>query len=167
MELTSNDKGCKVVLLIGGNLGDRLSNLQQAEQLLAEKMTLIASSRIFETEAWGGNSQGNYLNRALLMQTTESPDRVLAWAQQIEDQLQRVRTHTWGNRTMDIDIIYFGNRIINQKHLKIPHPHLQVRKFVLEPLADIIPDWSDPISGLSVRRMNELCEDPCEVWLYK
>lgn len=167
MEHSSNNKGSKVVLLLGGNLGDRLSNLEQAEQLLAHKMTLIAASRIFETEAWGGNSQGNYLNRALLMQTPEHPERVLTWAQEIENQLQRVRTHTWGNRTMDIDIIYFGHRIINQKHLTVPHPHLQDRKFVLEPLMDIIPDWVDPRSGLTVQEMNKWCQDTCKVWLYR
>jgi 2-amino-4-hydroxy-6-hydroxymethyldihydropteridine diphosphokinase len=166
MEPTSNDKACQVVFLIGGNLGDRLSYLQQAENLLSEKMSLIAASRIFETEAWGGNSEGNYLNKALLMQTGESPDTVLKWSQEIEDQLQRVRTHSWGNRTMDIDIIYFGNRVINKDHLKIPHPQLQNRKFVLEPLTDIIPDWNDPRSGMTVSQMNERCEDLCKVWPY-
>ncbi len=164
MELNSNDKEYKVVFLIGGNLGDRLSNLREAEKRLADKMTLLADSRIFETEAWGGFSSGNYLNKALLMQTQQSPYTVLKWAQEIEHQLQRVRTRTWENRTMDIDIIYFGDMVIASQTLTIPHPQLQNRRFVLQPLLDIVPDWVDPISGLTIRQINERCKDPCKVW---
>ncbi len=164
MELFTNDKVYDVVFLIGGNLGDRLENLQRAESLLAEKMKLIKSSKLYETEAWGGNSEGNFLNKALLMQTNQNPEKVLDWSLQIEEKLERLRGRRWGNRTMDIDIIYFGDLIVNSDRLVIPHPELQNRKFVLEPLMDLMPGWKDPKSGLTIQDMYRVCKDTCEVW---
>lgn len=134
-----------VVLLIGGNMGNRLLYLTDAVAQLKKRFTLIKKSGIYETEAWGGNSSGNYLNQALLMQTEASSDRVLESIQEVEHSLDRKRERRWGNRTMDIDIIYYDDVDLETPHLTIPHPYLQERKFVLFPLVEIIPEYVHPI----------------------
>jgi len=139
----------RVVLLIGGNMGDRLLYLNQAVARLNEDFQLIKKSGIYETEAWGGNSTGNYLNQALLMHTEFTPDQVLKIIHDIEDGLDRKRDKRWGNRTMDIDIIYFDDLVLSTPLLQIPHPFLQERRFVLLPLVEIIPAYIHPILQVS------------------
>lgn len=137
-------EGHQVVLLIGGNLGDRLSYLTQAVERLQMYFQLLKKSEIYETEAWGGHSTGNYLNQALLMNSVHSASQVLDIVQGIERQLARERKVRWGNRTMDIDIIYYDDLILNTPLLQIPHPLLQERRFVLRPLVEIIPEYIHP-----------------------
>ncbi|WP_158859140.1 2-amino-4-hydroxy-6-hydroxymethyldihydropteridine diphosphokinase [Lunatibacter salilacus] len=139
----------QVVLLIGGNMGNRLNYLTQAVMQLEEHFKLIKKSGIYETEAWGGNSFGNYLNQALLMQTEANAVQVLELIQEIEHNLDRKREKRWGNRTMDIDILYFDNVVMDTTYLNIPHPYLQERKFVLVPLVEIIPEYVHPIYKVS------------------
>lgn len=138
-----------VVLLIGGNMGDRLYCVTQALAQLEERFTLIKKSEVYETEAWGENSSGNYLNQALLMQTKANAYQVLDIVQEIENNLGRKREKRWGNRTMDIDIIYFDDAVLDTPNLQIPHPLLQERKFVIFPVAEIIPEYVHPIFKLN------------------
>ncbi|HSI77610.1 MAG TPA: 2-amino-4-hydroxy-6-hydroxymethyldihydropteridine diphosphokinase [Lunatimonas sp.] len=139
----------QVVLFIGGNMGHRFNYLTQAVTQLEEHFKLIKKSGIYETEAWGGNSSGNYLNQALLMETDANADQVLEKVQEIEHNLDRKRETRWGNRTMDIDILYFDDVVMDTTYLIIPHPYLQVRKFVLVPLVEIIPEYVHPICKLT------------------
>lgn len=153
----------KVVLIIGGNKGDRELLLEQAVQAVSELGKLTLRSKVYETEAWGGVAKGPFLNQVVEIKTSYSPSVLLARIQQIEISLGRKREEHWGDRTMDIDIVYFDNRIINSKELRIPHPFLSERKFVLVPLAEILPDFIDPILGKSSLQLLKECEDRSEV----
>ena len=148
-----------VVLLIGGNMGDRLHYLTDAIYQLNVHFTLIKKSKVYETEAWGGNSSGNFLNQALLMETDSDAHQVLETVQEIEHKLERKRERRWGNRTMDIDIIYFDDDVLESPILQIPHPLLQERKFVLFPLSEIIPDYIHPIFKLSQLELLDRVKD--------
>jgi len=149
----------QVVLGLGGNMGDRLSLLNKAIKLLKQQMKLERESTIYQSAAWGGNSQAAYLNQVLVMNTSLSAIDCLDFILQIENQLGRERVLKWGDRTMDIDILYFDNEIINTERLKVPHPHLVSRNFVLVPLVEVLPDYLHPlIKKTSIELMNA-CED--------
>lgn len=150
----------QIILIIGGNIGDRLSLITQAKQLLEEKIGKInLISSLYETEAWGGVSKGNYLNQILILESELSAEQVLDKALQIEKVLGRQRDIKWGNRTMDIDILFYGDQIFDTYDLKIPHPYLHLRRFVLEPLAEIAPDFVHPILKLTSAELLQNCED--------
>ena len=154
----------KVVFVIGGNLGDRMGLIEQANKLLEENFSdpLLFSS-VFETAAWGNLSDGDYLNQVLVFQTDLAPEVVLTIIQDIENQLGRRREEKWGNRTMDIDILYFGQQVIQNQELIIPHPFISRRRFVLEPLAEILPDFIHPVFKVSNIQMLETCSDTSSV----
>ncbi|PZX50172.1 2-amino-4-hydroxy-6-hydroxymethyldihydropteridine diphosphokinase [Algoriphagus chordae] len=153
----------KAVLIVGGNKGDRNALLKSALEALSRLGELTLKSGIYETEAWGGVAKGPFLNQLLEIKTSCSPSELLACTQQIETDLGRKRAEHWGDRTMDIDIIYFGERVIVTPELKIPHPFIGERRFVLAPLAEILPEFIHPISGKSSLQMLEECEDESEV----
>ena len=153
----------QVVLSLGGNMGDRLSLLNNARELLTRQMKLESASTIYQTAAWGGNSQGAYLNQVLVLTTTMGAEDCLNYIQQIENQLGRQRIMKWGDRTMDIDILYFDDEIINTERLKVPHPYLVDRNFVLVPLAEVLPDFVHPQMGKSSMVLMEECEDSLKV----
>ncbi|WP_086541849.1 2-amino-4-hydroxy-6-hydroxymethyldihydropteridine diphosphokinase [Algoriphagus antarcticus] len=153
----------KVVLILGGNKGDRKALLRSAVEAVSELGELTLISKIYETEAWGGVAKGLFLNQVVEIKTSYSPSELLAFAQKTETDLGRKREEHWGDRTMDIDIIYFGKRVIDTPGLRIPHPFLTERKFVLAPLAEILPDFIHPVFGKSSQQMLEDCEDKSEV----
>ncbi len=144
-----------LLLVIGGNLGDKLENINTTCVLLEEKLgKILKKSPIYETKAWGVTDQPDFLNQALQIESNFSPFEVLAICQEIETKfLKREKKRFWGERTMDIDIIYYENWQILTKNLVIPHPYRTQRKFVLEPLADICPDFVDMITQKSVKTM--------------
>ncbi|MCL6260749.1 2-amino-4-hydroxy-6-hydroxymethyldihydropteridine diphosphokinase [Aquiflexum sp. TKW24L] len=154
----------QVVFILGGNLGDRLGFIQVAvKNLVSYFGPLRQKSSIFETEAWGGKSTGNYLNQVLVFDTSINPEKILDIILEIELLLGRRRDEKWGNRTMDIDILYFGNEIFNSDRLKIPHPYIQDRRFVLEPLVEILPDLEHPVLIKTNKELLELCLDNSSV----
>lgn len=155
-----------VVLGLGGNQGARLALLKEAVNRLLGNMVLVRASGIYETEAWGGNSQRAYLNQVLAVQTDMEPEPTLRFLQQVEEELGRKRTDKWADRTMDIDILYFDDRVINTDNLQVPHPQLPFRKFVLVPLAEILPNYQHPELGVSNRDLLIDCKDPLAVRLY-
>jgi len=152
-------------LLLGGNLGDREGNLKRAIELLNEKIGKVtAVSSLYETAAWGKTDQPAFLNQAVALQTNLSALEVLDHALTIEQELGRVRKDKWGERLIDIDLILFGDEIINvPDKLQVPHPHMQHRKFVMEPLAEIAPDVVHPVLGETILAMSRNIEDPLEV----
>lgn len=158
----------KLVVIIGGNIGDRLMYIRKASQLLENRIgKLTAVSSIYETAAWGGNSEGDYLNQVLLIESEESASVILERIWQIEAQCDRKRDTKWGDRTMDIDILYFGNEVIDTPNLQIPHPEIANRKFVLEPLSEIIPDFIHPVLKKTQTELLLVCKDQSWVKKYK
>jgi 2-amino-4-hydroxy-6-hydroxymethyldihydropteridine diphosphokinase len=142
------------VLILGSNVGDRLQTLGRAVTRLGNAGRITACSAIYETEPVGYESQDDFLNMALCLRTTLSPERLMHEILQVELQLGRTRSTRWGPRTIDVDIVFFDERTINQPGLTIPHPHYADRRFVLIPLMDIVPDWICPVRHRTVR---ELC----------
>jgi len=125
---------------IGSNLGNRKKNIKTAIKMLdgTRGIKVDKASRLFETKPVGGPPQPKFLNGALKIKTSLSPEGLLMALQDIEDKLGRVRTVKNGPRTIDLDILFFGSKIINKKNLKIPHPRLIEREFALRPLRDLI-----------------------------
>lgn len=157
----------KVVLILGGNKGDKSGLLKSAVERVSELGELTLKSVVYETEAWGGVAKGAFLNQVIEIKTTYSPFEFLAFTQKIEIDLGRKRDEHWGDRTMDIDIIYFGKSIISSEELRIPHPFLSERRFVLAPLAEILPDFVHPVLGKSNLELLKECEDKSGVVVLK
>jgi 2-amino-4-hydroxy-6-hydroxymethyldihydropteridine diphosphokinase len=135
-----------VFLLLGSNLGDRNSYLQQAISQIGQFVGSVTKlSSLYETAAWGKTDQPDYLNQVLIVQTDLQPHAVLKQILQIELNLGRKREEKWGARTIDIDILFYDNIILNDPDLIIPHPELQNRRFTLEPLAEIAPNLVHPV----------------------
>ena len=153
----------EVVLCFGGNKGNREELIQQALGSIKDKFHLVQCSKVYESAPWGGVAVGKFLNQVAIISTSMSAESVLDILQQIEIQLGRTRVETWGDRTMDIDIIFFGDSIIQSDRLTIPHPFLGERKFVLVPLVELIPDRKHPVSGKSMIELLQECEDQSEV----
>ena len=158
----------EVVLGIGGNKGDRAAFLQKTMEALSHHVTLIGYSQIYETEVWGGvATAGNFLNQVLLLHTQMDPMELLEVIQRIEEQLGRTREQHWGDRTIDIDILYFGDQVWESPSLTIPHPYLAQRSFVLQPLAEILPKKIHPILGKTTLELLAECTDQGQVSVWK
>lgn len=152
-------------LLLGGNLGDRLKNLELAIQLLNEEAGVISMvSSVYETAAWGLTNQPDFLNQAVQLQTKLSPFELLDTILAIEQKLGRIRKEKWGERLIDIDLILFGDEVIDiEGKLQVPHPHMQHRKFVMKPLAEIAPNAYHPVLGKTILEIAENISDNLEV----
>lgn len=129
-------------LALGSNLGDRLAYLQGAVDALARVpgVTVVAVSRVYETDPVGGPEQGAYLNAVVAVDTDLDPHALLATAQQLERDAQRVRGERWGPRTLDVDVLLYDDLTIDTPQLVVPHPRMWERGFVLAPLRDVAPD---------------------------
>ncbi|SHN11831.1 2-amino-4-hydroxy-6-hydroxymethyldihydropteridine diphosphokinase [Chitinophaga sp. CF418] len=150
----------KAILLIGGNLGDRTGHLQQAVEQIDKQVGKVEKiSALYETAAWGHVEQPDYLNQALLVSTAMDARTLLQTVLAIEHNIGRIRRQKWGARVIDIDIIFYNDAIINEPDLKIPHPQMQFRQFVLVPLREIIPDWQHPVLHQSVSTLLENTTD--------
>lgn len=145
-----------VYLLLGSNLGNRKEILDKAIKLLNQKVGIIISqSKDYETAPWGVTDQPDFLNLVVSIQTRLKPLQILEITQSIENQLGRIRKEKWGARLIDIDILFYGNEIIDEPNLKIPHPLLQERDFALSPLAEIAPDFVHPVLGKTILELRE------------
>lgn len=141
-------------LLLGANLGDRLATLSQARTLISERVGPVSQqSAVYETAPWGITDQPAYLNQVLTVETTLSPEAVLAQTQAIEQQLGRVRLEKWGSRIIDIDLLYYDQLVWQSASLTLPHPLLHERRFTLVPLAEIAPDVIHPVLQKTNRQL--------------
>lgn len=140
---------------LGSNLGDRLLYLSDALEMLdkAGGVSVTKKSPVYETKPVGVTDQPKFLNCAVQVQTTLTPDELLVVCRAIEEKLERVRITKWGPRTIDLDILFYGNKVINEKMLKIPHPRIQDRGFVLKPLMDIAPDLIHPVFKSTIKEL--------------
>ena len=158
-----------VYLSIGSNKGDRVNFIHQATSLIANSkdIKLVRASTLYESEPWGNKNQPWFVNASLEIKTTLNPQDFLSRMQEIETQLGRVRTgEKWLEREIDIDIIFWGNEILNYENLKVPHPYAHKRAFVLVPLLELIPDFIHPVIKKSLLDIHSELEDPEDVYLF-
>jgi 2-amino-4-hydroxy-6-hydroxymethyldihydropteridine diphosphokinase len=151
-------------LLLGSNLGDRHHALSQAQGQLEQALgPATAVSSVYETAPWGLIHQPAFLNQVLGLYTLQLPGELLKITQGIEKKMGREKKEKWGARSIDIDILYYGDQRIQTDGLTIPHPLLHERRFTLVPLAEIAPRFIHPVLRLSQRALLEQCTDPGEV----
>lgn len=145
----------KVALALGSNMGDRQKALRAAVAGLAPFFKVIAQSPVYETPPVYVTDQPAFLNMALVGETTLQPLALLRALKQLEADLGRTPTFHYGPRILDIDIIFYGGQIFESPELRIPHPRMGEREFVLRPLADVAGDWKHPQTSLTVQEMLE------------
>lgn len=154
----------KLYLLLGGNLGDRPLYLSQARELIAAQVgSIVQSSSLYETAAWGKTDQPAFLNQVLEVQTKLSPEKVLQGINQIEQELGRIRHEHWGARVIDIDILFYDQLVMQSQRLTIPHPQLHLRRFTLMPLSEIAPQLLHPMLNQPVTQLLQDCPDELPV----
>ena len=175
-------KNNSVVLLIGGNQGDRVSILMRAVAEISRRIgTVSLLSALYETEPWGFEAGQNFLNQAVVVDTDMTAHEVLVEALMIEKELGRVRKEelegcsteekavgerTYSSRPIDIDLIFFNSDIVDMADLQLPHPRMHKRRFVLVPLEEIIPDYQHPKFRKTISQLLDECEDSGEVKKY-
>jgi 2-amino-4-hydroxy-6-hydroxymethyldihydropteridine diphosphokinase len=160
----------KIVFLgIGTNLGNRESNLEEAAARIEEFIgPILVSSSIYETEPWGFHAKDKFLNKVVKIKTELPPSGLLGRILMIESLLGRIRDQfRYSSRLIDIDILLYEDMIVEEESLKIPHPLLQQRKFVLVPLCEIASEIIHPVLKKSIAELLEICEDRSEVKMYK
>ena len=151
--------------MIGGNIGDRLANLENARKSIEQRCGPIhKQSSIYETEAWGFKDQPAFYNQAVCIETTLSPQDLITTLLAIEVDMGRERLIPLGPRTIDLDIIYYNQSIIESPGLSIPHPKIAVRNFVLAPLVEIAPDFEHPILKKTNFQLYEASTDTSVVY---
>ena len=136
--------GERVFLALGTNLGDRQANLQLARRSLSPNIKIHACSSIFQTPPWGYEDQPEFLNQVLEVRTDLDPLPLLEALKAVEAQMGRLKSFRFGPRLIDLDILFYGQQVIEMEKLSIPHPRLQERAFVLVPLHEIAPDFVHP-----------------------
>ncbi|ANQ48489.1 2-amino-4-hydroxy-6-hydroxymethyldihydropteridine diphosphokinase [Flammeovirga sp. MY04] len=153
-----------IILLLGANLGNKLDTLSNAVNFIQDEIGDVKLvSHIYETAAWGKEDQPSYYNQTLCVESDISPEELILITQKIENKLGRVRKEKWGARIIDIDILFYNDIIIDQPNLKVPHPFIQERRFTLEPLTEIIPEFIHPVLNLSISQLLLQCNDPLPV----
>jgi 2-amino-4-hydroxy-6-hydroxymethyldihydropteridine diphosphokinase len=134
-----------IYLLLGTNLGDKNFNLQSAIITISSFAEIVNQTAVYETAAWGKTDQPSFYNQVIEIKTKLSPQMLLAELLKTEQTLGRIRHEKWGERLIDIDILYYGEAIVNQEGLIIPHPGIPDRKFTLVPLCEIAADFVHPV----------------------
>lgn len=151
-------------LLLGTNIGDKQRNLLQAKELIDQKVgSVISTSSIYKTSAWGKEDQDDFLNQVLIVSTLLKPEEVLDICLSIEKFMGRVRYERWGERLIDIDILYMDQTVVESEALKIPHPEIENRRFTLVPLVEVAADYVHPILKKNNNDLLLTCPDQLEV----
>ncbi len=157
-------RGSEVVIMLGGNTPGTRQLFDQTLVLLANEVGEIKkASHIYISEPWGGLKQADFLNQAVLLETELAPHQLLNTLLAIETKFGRERNVKNGPRTLDIDILYYKDLIINKLDLQVPHPRLHLRRFNLVPLQEVASNWEHPVFKLSVNELLEKCPDPLQV----
>ena len=149
-----------VFLQLGSNLGDRELLLKDAIIAIVNRVgDVLEFSKVYESTPWRAEGQENYLNQILKVRTALLAEEVLSIVLDIEKQLGRVRIEKWGERLIDIDIIFYNDSIIETPELCVPHKHLHERMFVLTPLHNIVPEMVHPKYNKTIEELFEICKD--------
>ena len=150
----------KVFLGLGSNVGDKKRNIEEAVKLLSEKIENIKVAKIYISRAVGYENQDDFLNTVISGETELDIEELFEFIKNVEKQVGRKYRFRWGPREIDIDILFFNDLIFEDENIKIPHPRIQERDFVLKPLADLDKNFVHPVLKKSVKEMlNELSEE--------
>lgn len=145
-------------------MGNKVKNLERVRELLvSNRVAIKRESSIYETAAWGIEDQASFLNQVLEIDTSRTPDKLLELMNSIENEMGRVRKEKWGERLIDIDLLYFGDQVVSSDVLTVPHPEIQNRRFTLLPLAEIVAEGIHPLLQKSQSELLDICEDNLEV----
>jgi 2-amino-4-hydroxy-6-hydroxymethyldihydropteridine diphosphokinase len=163
--MKEKEKGMQggIFLLLGSNLGDRLQQLADAAENIGAFATVLRSSSVYATSAWGNTNQPDFLNQVIEIDTTLSPRQLLFHTLDVEAKMGRRRIEKWGARIIDIDILFHRDAIVDTEDLKVPHPQMQNRKFTLVPMRELAPDLIHPVFRKTIARIDDECTDTLKV----
>lgn len=156
-----------IYIQLGSNMGNRKSYIEKSMQEIEQEVgNIICSSKIYESSPWGETNQNHFLNSVIKVESKLSPYVLLEKLQEIENNSGRIRKEKWGERSIDLDILFYNFEIINTKNLKIPHPYIQERRFVLVPLSEIATDYNHPVLQKNMSVLLKECTDTEKVYEY-
>ena len=150
-----------VIILLGSNIGDRFLLLKEAQFLIRERINnQIVVSSVFESEPWGFQDENNFLNQVIYLETMIPPQDLLTKLLAIENEMGRKKTGSgYQSRVIDLDILFYNDLVVSEDNLIIPHPRIQERRFVLEPLNEILPDFIHPVLKKTINELLKDCPD--------
>lgn len=155
-----------VFLSLGGNLGNTQEIFERCYPMIENKVgPLLEQSSLYRTAAWGLTEQADFINQVILLESDLRPDEILTEIQAIELTLGRERKITWGPRTLDLDILFIDEQIIQKADLQVPHPLIQERKFILIPMHEIAADYKHPVLNKSITELLLETKDTSAVML--
>ncbi|MCK4662319.1 MAG: 2-amino-4-hydroxy-6-hydroxymethyldihydropteridine diphosphokinase [Bacteroidales bacterium] len=154
-----------VFLVLGSNIKSRHNYIEKACNMIQRDLgKIVNSSAYYETEPWGFDTKNFFLNKIIIVETLLSPEKLLSATQTIEKKLGRKRDNKrYNSRTIDIDILFYNKKTINTDNLVIPHPKILVRRFVLEPLTEIAPNFIHPLYNKTIKELLNDCPDKLTV----
>ena len=157
----------EVYLQLGSNIGDRLDNLDQSIKIITERIgNVLEKSSVYESTPWGVENQRNFLNQVIFLKSNFDPYTILDLVLQIEKDMGRIRIEKWGERIIDIDILFIDDLIIESENLCIPHEFIAKRKFVLQPMCEIASGFIHPKLNKTISQLLEECIDDEKVNVY-
>jgi 2-amino-4-hydroxy-6-hydroxymethyldihydropteridine diphosphokinase len=147
----------RIFIALGSNLGDREANIREAIRLAGEGggLMVVKVSPLYESEPWGQEDQPRFVNAVMEARTGLKPHELLGYLKRIEAGMGREKAEKWGPRIIDLDIIFYGARVVKDEEIELPHPRAHERAFVMVPLSDIAPGLIDPLSGAPVSELAE------------
>jgi len=158
----------KIYFQLGSNIGDRIENMNQSIEFISERIgDVLEKSSLYESTPWGVENQRNFLNQVIYVKSIHDPFAILDLALQIEKDMGRVRIEKWGERIIDIDILFYNDDIIESDKLCIPHQFISKRKFVLEPMNELASNFIHPKLNKTIKQLLSDCKDEEKVEIYE